>query len=75
MYLNKEVIIIKIFYIIKLIIFEINYFFFVNELFIHGKLNIIYFTFDSHMNVYTEGVYNLFKSNLYIKVASNKKLL
>ena len=38
-------------------------------------LNILSFNFDSHMNLYTEGVYNLFKSNLYIKVASNKKLL
>ena len=38
-------------------------------------LNIMSFNFDSHMNLYVEGVYNTFKSNLYIKVASNKKLL
>ena len=38
-------------------------------------LNIMSFNFDSHMNLYVEGVYNLFKSNLYIKVASNKKNL
>ena len=38
-------------------------------------LNIMSFNFDSHLNLYTEGVYNIFKSNLYIKVATNKKLL
>ena len=37
-------------------------------------LNIMSFNFDSHMNLYVEGVYNLFKSNLYIKVATNKKI-
>ena len=37
-------------------------------------LNIMSFNFDSHMNLYIEGVYNLFKSNLYTKVASHKKL-
>ena len=36
-------------------------------------LNIMSFNFDSHMNLYVEGVYNLFKSNLYVKVATNKK--
>ena len=37
-------------------------------------LNIMSFNFDSHMSLYVEGVYNLFKSNLYIKIESNKQL-
>ena len=36
-------------------------------------LNIMSFNFDSHMNLYVEGVYNLFKSNLYVKIATYKK--
>ena len=38
-------------------------------------LNIMSFHFDSHMSLYVEGVYNAFKSNLYIKVSTNKKRL
>ena len=38
-------------------------------------LNIMSFNFDSHMNLYVEGVYNIFKSNLYVKIATSKKII
>ena len=37
-------------------------------------LNILSFDYDSHQYLYIEGVYDYFKSNLYIKVQNNKKL-
>ena len=37
-------------------------------------LNILSFNYESHQNLYIEGVYGFFKSNLYIKAGNNKKL-
>ena len=37
-------------------------------------LNILSFNYDSHQNLYIEGIYNYFKYNLYIKVGNNKRL-
>ena len=37
-------------------------------------LNILSFNYDSHQNLYIEGIYDFFKSNLYIKIGNSKKL-
>ncbi len=37
-------------------------------------LNILSFNYNSHRDLYIEGVYDIFKSNLYIKVTNNKKI-
>jgi len=36
-------------------------------------LNILSFNYESHQNLYIEGIYNFFKSNLYIKESNLKK--